>query len=401
IFRSGSHLILTWGESDSVTIQYHYSSVHYQLDRYEFADGKTLTLADLQEIYPIQVSGGYGFGNEDDNILGLDTNDSISGGNGNDTLRGGAGSDALYGNNDNDTLDGGTGNDYMEGNAGDDAYVVRKGSGQDNINNYDTSSTAIDTLRFEDVNSDELTGIFRSGNHLILTWGESDSVTIQYHYNSVHYQLDRYEFADGKTLTLADLQEIYPIQLSGSYGFGNEDDNILGLDTNDTISGGNGNDTIRGGAGSDVLYGNNGDDVLEGGIGNDRLEGGAGDDVYLFSRGDGGDVILDTAGSDVVRFGEGITAEQLWFSRQGQNLEVAILGTDDKLTLAYWYNHASYQVEQFRLDNGAVLKNTQAQALVDAMREARPPDAGAVSPSEDLLQIIGIQWETPEGEALL
>ncbi|MDR0673986.1 MAG: hypothetical protein LBF93_10130, partial [Zoogloeaceae bacterium] len=97
-------------------------------------------------------------------------------------------------------------------------------------------------------------------------------------------------------------------------------------------------------------------------------------------------------------------AEQLWFSRQGQNLEVALLGEEgDKLTFEHWYAHASYQVEQFRLDDGAVLKNAQAQALVDAMQGATPPDAGEASARlpEDLLQIIGIQWETPEGEALL
>ncbi|MDR3157604.1 MAG: hypothetical protein LBU11_01040 [Zoogloeaceae bacterium] len=108
-----------------------------------------------------------------------------------------------------------------------------------------------------------------------------------------------------------------------------------------------------------------------------------------------------------VQFGEGVTAEQLWFSRQGNHLEVTLLGTEDRITFEYWYANASYQMEEFRLNGGTLLKNTQVQALVDAMRETTPPDFGAadagmefpVDYPQNLLELIGIQWERRVGKA--
>ncbi|MDR2366429.1 MAG: hypothetical protein LBD68_11370, partial [Zoogloeaceae bacterium] len=106
------------------------------------------------------------------------------------------------------------------------------------------------------------------------------------------------------------------------------------------------------------------------------------------------------------QFGEGITAEQLWFSRQGNHLEVGVLGTEgDKLTFENWYYHASYQVETFQLADGAQLKNSQVAALVNAMQDETPPEHGAAEAwtdyPEDVLEIIGVQWQTPGGETLL
>ncbi|MDR3159544.1 MAG: hypothetical protein LBU11_11220 [Zoogloeaceae bacterium] len=345
-------------------------------------------------------------------VFGKTGGDTLRGGADNDVLLGLGGDDLLRGLDGDDILNGGTGSDRLEGNAGSDVYVLSRGDGRDVINNddYYTYSASVDTLKFTDVASDELTGIHRQGNNLVLAYGETDSVTVLNHFSAVYCQLDRYEFSDGKSLTFAELQKLYPIQVTGSYTFGAEDDNLLGLDTDDTISAGNGDDTIRGGAGNDALYGGNGNDVLEGGAGSDRLEGGAGDDVYHFSLGDGADAVFDASGSDVAQFGEGVTAKRLWFSRQGNHLEVSVLGTEgDTLTFEHWYASASHQVEEFRLSDGALLKNAQVQALVDAMREATPPDFGAADAGEefslgypeDLLELIGIQWETPDGTGAL
>ena len=70
-----------------------------------------------------------------------------------------------------------------------------------------------------------------------------------------------------------------------------------------------GNDMLYGDAGNDKLYGGAGNDTLDGGAGNDDLTGGDGDDTFVFSPGNGDDVILSfvagTAGSDLSTNGDG------------------------------------------------------------------------------------------------
>jgi ELWxxDGT repeat protein len=144
-------------------------------------------------------------------------------------------------------------------------------------------------------------------------------------------------------LTLSDLGESAPIQLSGSDasedllggdgaesiqalsgqdtvdgGKGNDsllggdgDDRLTGSAGNDSLIGGNGNDTLSGDGGNDYLNGGNGSDILnagtgsdrltggedndrlDGGIGNDILDGGNGDDTFILRMGDGSNTIVD------------------------------------------------------------------------------------------------------------
>ncbi|MDR6860866.1 calcium-binding protein [Variovorax guangxiensis] len=140
------------------------------------------------------------------------------------------------------------------------------------------------------------------------------------------------------------------------------------------------NDTLTGNAGGNMLTGGGGNDTLDGGAGNDTLIGGAGNDTYRMTRGQGRDTIIEddaTAGNrDVVQFASGITADQLWFRQVGNNLEVSIIGTEDKLTLNSWYAGSGYHVEEFRTSDGHVLIDTQVQNLVQAMASFAPPAAG-------------------------
>src|SRR3546814_20487209 len=101
-----------------------------------------------------------------------------------------------------------------------------------------------------------------------------------------------------------------------------------------------GNDTLQGGDGADYLAGGNGsgtgsgDDRLEGDAGNDTLRGeeglntligGANDDSYVY--GGGQDTIDNTGGGyDGVFFENGITAAQLAFTRDGDDLVITVDG---------------------------------------------------------------------------
>jgi Ca2+-binding RTX toxin-like protein len=248
--KSGNDLIIAYGESDSITLKDHFYSTAYQIDRFTFSDGVTLTTLELYAHYPLYLSnsadyatftqaaeviyglagddalhagggndtlyGGEGndtlYGdNGDDVLLGEEGDDRLNGGNGNDRLYGGVGNDTLYGDDGDDLLDGGTGNDALIGGSGNDTYLLRIGSGQDSISNNDTTGT--DTLRFEDVASTELRQLRKSGNDLIIAYGESDSITLKDHFYSTAYQIDRFTFSDDVTLTAPEINALWESML--------------------------------------------------------------------------------------------------------------------------------------------------------------------------------------------
>ena len=121
-------------------------------------------------------------------------NDTIRAGTGNDTIYGGVGDDRLYGDAGNDTLIGGAGNDTLEGGAGNDLYLFSAGSGQDRVSNYDTSG--FDVLRFDGIVLVDLTSVTRQERHLVIGYGERDSVTIDNYFLNTNYRIDQFEFED-------------------------------------------------------------------------------------------------------------------------------------------------------------------------------------------------------------
>ena len=150
---------------------------------------------------------------------------------------------------------------------------------------------------------------------------------------------------------------------------------------------GNHVDQLFGGEGADVLIGDAADEVLSGGLGSDRLTGGGGSDTYLFSRGDGLDVIddasNDAASTDLVRFGTGIATDQLWFARSGDDLSVSIVGQADSVLIDDWYLGSQHRVDAFELASGESLEAAQVQSLVDAMAAfgAPPPGSERIPPA--------------------
>lgn len=97
------------------------------------------------------------------------------------------------------------------------------------------------------------------------------------------------------------------------YGFGGKDvlygnggdDYLSGGVDDDFLDGGIGNDWLEGGDGDDSLSGSNGNDVIKGGHGNDVMTGGQGADLFVMSKGDGTDTIVDFGAGDVLHL-EGV-----------------------------------------------------------------------------------------------
>ncbi|MDR2875602.1 MAG: hypothetical protein LBV44_06715, partial [Methylobacillus sp.] len=379
-----------------------------------FADG---TIWDIETIKALAIAGndtaqtltGYtgddiinaGGGNDvvngqagNDTLDGGAGNDNIHGGDGNDVLRGGDGNDTLHGENGNDILDGGTGNDGLVGGAGNNTYLFGKGDGQDIVgvsSYYDASANKLNVLQFkEGVASSEII-VTRSTSHLVLSIaGTTDSVTIYYFFNAdnptdPYNPVQQVRFADG---TIWDIETIKALAIAGN-------------DTAQTLVGFTGNDSINAGGGNDVLYGQAGNDTLDGGAGNDALNGGLGNDTYLFGLGSGTDTLIDydtTAGNtDVLSFGTGVSADQLWFQRSGNNLVVSIIGTTDSMTISNWYSGNAYHVEQFKTADGKTLADTQVQNLVQAMAAFAPPASGQTTLPTNyqnaLETVIAANWQ--------
>ncbi|HAD9381739.1 TPA: hypothetical protein IAU40_004437, partial [Salmonella enterica subsp. enterica serovar Albany] len=122
------------------------------------------------------------------------------------------------------------------------------------------------------------------------------------------------------------LRNIFYAYFSYLPSFSKEQERI-GFPEEKTFIGGEGNDTLNGGAG---------DDILAGGAGNDILNGGAGNDTYLFNRGDGQDTLRgdyhNTPETNTLKFGAGITADQVTVKRSGSSdLLLTLAGSTDRI----------------------------------------------------------------------
>ena len=300
----------------------------------------------------------------DDEIEGRAGNDILDGGAGDDKLDGGSGNDLMFGGIGNDELDGGSGDDELHGGAGDD---VLEGEGGN------------DTLYGEDGN-DLLKG---DGGDDVLYGGAGDDV------------------------------------LRGQGG----NDILDGGAGNDMLEGDGGADTLIGGSGDDVLIAKGGDDILSGGAGNDFIDGGAGADTFLFGMGDGQDVIVAGPGGgsdkdhekggkehsdqhedgddhgthDVLVMGDGIEADEIWFSRNEYDLELSIVGSTDKITVRDWYKGKSSRLDEIQLADGNVLVESQVEQLRLAMAAFDPPVGSDSSLPADVLAelqpVIAESWQ--------
>ena len=289
----------------------------------------------------------------------------ITGLGGNDELYGGAGDDNLYGGNGDDILFGGAGNDDMNGEDGRDIYLYNLGDGLDTIYDGASSKEEGDIIRFgEGISLDDITFETDGSNlKMILNGDETQGLILRSFFNTYDDNAKNkvLEFADGSQVMMNKRGYELVMTKAGSLTATNYDDiihvteestRVWGKGGNDIIYGGAGDDDLRGeggndelygGAGDDNLYGGNGDDILFGGAGNDDMNGEDGRDIYLYNLGDGLDTIYDGASSkeegDIIRFGEGISLDDITFETDGSNLKMILNGDETQgLILRSFFN---------------------------------------------------------------
>ncbi|MGY3448401.1 calcium-binding protein [Bradyrhizobium sp. USDA 4353] len=175
-------------------------------------------------------------------------------------------------------------------------------------------------------------------------------------------------------------------------GFGGQSTAQVGLTV---AAAGNG---LAGGAGNDTLFA---------GAGDETLSGGGGSDVYLIGASFDHITIDNAAPSGPagargkVDFAAGTTDQQLWFVRNGNDLDIDLIGSSDRVTIAGWYaSDASAQVAAIRTADGLTLDNQLAQ-LVSAMatyaagHPGFDPTTATQMPSDAALQsAISATWHT-------
>ena len=360
--RKDNNLIMTLFNdiTQGVIIQNFFSSSYYQVEKLEFADGTTVPLTE-RGFELVQNDGA-------DNVSGTDYDDTIYGKDGNDTIYGGSG---------NDTLIGGKGNDRLEGSYGDDTYIYNMGDGFDTIDDYNGGNTDNDTIKFgEGISFEDL--LFERDNNSLIIYVNNDrtqGIKIQDYYSNVsYYKVEKLEFADGtivETSTIAVTTDKSDALAAQNFTGTDNNDTLTGGNFGDTLTGNDGDDVIDGGAGNDTIYGGSGNDTLIGGKGNDHLEGSYGDDTYIWNLGDGFDTIDDYNGgntdNDTIKFGEGITFEDLSFERDGNDLVIYVNNdrTQGISIQDYYSNVSYYKVEKLEFTDGTVVETSTVAVTTD------------------------------------
>jgi Ca2+-binding RTX toxin-like protein/LysM repeat protein len=384
----------------------------------------------------------------DATLIGLEGDDNLVGGSGADNLQGGAG---------NDLLDGGTGADTLNGGSGDDTYRVnhigdvigeganagldtvhasinwRLGESVENLTLTGTDAlngtgNALNNVLIGNASANTLSGdagndtlIGGKGGDLLLGGGGNDSYVFNrgdgadaisdmaYGYTRLAFVrvfrqidagTDTLRFGAGINLTDVDLLTsgaVLDIKLRQN-GFISTDRISLLNQTNifsriEFIEFTDG--------GRHALSSSVGNDWLTGNTGNDSLSGGAGNDTYFFNRGDGIDTLMENdatlGNTDVLLLGGGIDYDQLWFGRIGNDLDIDLIGTSDKVTVKDWYAGSQTHIERIQTAAGMALLDSQVDALVQAMAAFAPPAAGQTTlPSnyhDALAPVLAASWQ--------
>ena len=94
----------------------------------------------------------------------------------------------------------------------------------------------------------------------------------------------------------------------------------------------------------------------------------------------------------------GVTSQNLWFIKSGNNLVVDVMGTSSQITLQGWYGSNGDQVTGFHIANGEMVDSklqnlVQAMATYSAAHASFNPTTSSAAPSDAALQAaIAADW---------
>jgi Ca2+-binding RTX toxin-like protein len=438
--KSTNALIITHTTSHTLTIADFYLTPEARIEAIQFADGLTVSLANLFLATSTTAVNGT---NGDDLMVGrtsATSADTLQGGAGNDVLSGLAGADVLRGGTGDDVLEGGVGADTLDGGDDDQAtgglgdtiryvasstavsinlatrvvsggdaasdVIVADVNGVSTIENVTgTNATAAGDVLVGDSRKNILSGL--DGNDTltgaggddvllggagadIISGGDGEDNIDAGDGNDVNVHgdagRDLIAGGEGDDTLFGDAGDD---QLDGGAGNdtlwgGTEADRLSGGDGNDTLNGEAGDDVLAGGGGNDTLLGGDGDDTLSGDAGEDSLQGGLGNDTYVFDAAAGNDTLVDQAGVNRIVFAN-VSPDQLWMVRSGNDLKISVIGGASSLTVTGFFAATTPTLirEIATADGSLFLKYaggaTYAGSLIEAMTAASPLTPASVA----------------------
>jgi len=323
------------------------------IEFFSFADGTTW---DQNQIAAAFITGQ---ATDGDDLIFSPFGGAVNGLQGNDTIQTG---DA------DDVITGGPGDDYLSSGYGNDIYVYNVGDGNDTIYDYSWNDDQADRIRFgAGISPDDiqLSNNPNDSSQILISFADqSGSIRVQNQWQG-DAGIEFFDFADGTTWDQSQIAAAFGTDQATA---GN--DLIFGTPFGGEVSGGAGNDTINTGDADDVIIGGSGDDYLSSGYGND---------VYVYNLGDGNDTIYDYSWNndqaDRIRFGAGITPDDLVFANDGNGGDIVIRFANTPgsiLVQSQWQGDAGIELLEFA--DGTIWDQTQIAAAFVAGQETAGND---------------------------
>ena len=333
-------------EDDSICIINYFADIENRIELFRFANGDVISdiSAYLQnesgEVAEIVSDGSIVLvGEEETATLSGTNNATVLGNNLDNTIVGNSGNNTYYAGGGDDTI-----TDILGGN---DTYLYNIRNGHDII----TDLGGVDTIKFgSDFYPDNLK-FERIENNLLISFEDwiGGSLTINNYFLNDEYKIENFVFNDGTVLT--DISDrITGVAPAENYTIAENTiiDTVRMTGSNDiTVTGNNNDNTIYGNSGNNTFVGKGGNDTL--------IDHNGGNDTYIYNLGDGFDTIDDIGGYDTLKFGEGITLENLALKQTATDLEIWFHNLDGGLLIKNYFSNPENKIEKFELANGTVI----------------------------------------------
>jgi Ca2+-binding RTX toxin-like protein len=388
---SGHDLLITDGVAgDQIDIT-NQLSANLGITNLVFSGGTTWALEGLA----LTWSSGVLYGTEgNDTLTATSGTETLSGNGGNDIFVAAGGALTAIGASGNDTYSFGSGDGLLtiQDNAGTDTIKLGSGittgnvsliaSGHDllitdsvggdtlTLKNQLSTESGISYLVFNGGTTENLEGLALTANASVLygTVG-NDTLTASSGTQTLTGNGGNDKFiGTGGVLTMnGALGNDTFIGGSGSQVMNGDggSDIFEGSGGNDTMNGSTGNDTFIASTGTEKMNGDGGSDIFIAGGGTASATGGIGNDLYSFASGGGALIINDSAGTDTLKLGSGLTAANVVLSEStnGHDLPITDGTGGDLITIGSQIDSAISQVETLVYGDASTLNLTSGLTL--------------------------------------
>ncbi|MEL6424423.1 MAG: tandem-95 repeat protein, partial [Pseudomonadota bacterium] len=268
-----------------------------------------------------------------------------------------------------DTIEGGLGDDALLGGEGGDTYIYSRGDGHDSIFK-ESDTSGVDVLELRGISPDDLT-LEETRTDLVILVAESapgagDAGSIFILEQTEGEGIEIIRFDDGTEWNRTQIEEV-----------------LRAPNFTD---------------GNDVATTSDADETLEAGQGYDQVDGRGGMDTYVYSRGDGVDILRDTvAGAGDVLDLRGIAPGDITLKRPyGTDDAVLIIaestpgaGDGGRITLRNTLGGDTIGVDVVRFEDGTEWDEAAMLALLTAAGATDGPDLIAGTDGPDTLAGLG------------